>query len=114
MRLQRSGGKAREWQDCNIRFGTAGFMYKDWEGIVYPQPRPAHFDQLRYMSELFDTVEINSSYYGPPLAKTSASWVRRVNDNPNFRFTAKLWKRFTHERGSAWTTTDVDRVREGF
>jgi uncharacterized protein YecE (DUF72 family) len=89
-------------------------MYKDWEGIVYPRPKPRGFDPLRYISEFFDAVEINSSFYGPPLATTSSSWVRRAEDNLNFRFTAKLWKRFTHERGKAWTTADVDQVRAGF
>jgi uncharacterized protein YecE (DUF72 family) len=89
-------------------------MYKDWEGIVYPQPKPPRFDQLRFISELFDTVEINSSYYGPPIAKTAASWARRVEHNPSFRFAAKLWKRFTHEREKAWTTAEVDQVRAGF
>lgn len=89
-------------------------MYKDWEGIVYPSERPKSFDQLRFISSFFDTVEINSSFYGPPLAKTSASWVHRVDDNADFRFTAKLWKRFTHERGKAWTTDEVDQVRAAF
>jgi uncharacterized protein YecE (DUF72 family) len=89
-------------------------MYKDWEGIVYPRPKPAHFDQLRYISELFDTVEINSSFYGPPLPKTAEAWVRRVRESENFRFTAKLWKRFTHERSKAWNRTEVDQVRAGF
>jgi uncharacterized protein YecE (DUF72 family) len=89
-------------------------MYKDWEGTVYPRPKPTRFDQLRYISGFFDTIEINSSFYGPPLATTSSSWVQRVEENANFRFTAKLWKRFTHERGKAWTTAEVDKVRAGF
>jgi uncharacterized protein YecE (DUF72 family) len=88
-------------------------MYKDWEGVVYPS-NATGFDQLRFISSFFDTVEINSSYYGPPLPKTSSNWLRRVEDNPNFRFTAKLWKRFTHERAKAWTTEEVDQVRAGF
>jgi uncharacterized protein YecE (DUF72 family) len=114
MSLQGSGRKARTRARSTVRFGPAGFLYKDWEGIVYPQPKPAHFDQLRYISRFFDTVEINSSYYGPPLPKTTASWLKRVDENRKFRFTAKLWKRFTHERDSAWTTDDVDRVKQGF
>jgi uncharacterized protein YecE (DUF72 family) len=89
-------------------------MYKDWEGIVYPEAKPPRFDPLRYIADFFDTVEINSSFYGPPVARTTESWVRRVKDHRNFRFTAKLWKRFTHERDSAWTTEEVDQVRAGF
>jgi uncharacterized protein YecE (DUF72 family) len=99
---------------ATLRFGPAGWMYKDWEGIVYPRPKPRGFDQLRYIAEFFDTVEINSSYYGPPVARTASSWVQRVEDYSNFRFTAKLWKRFTHERDKAWTTAEVDQVRAGF
>jgi len=89
-------------------------MYKDWEGIVYPQPKPPRFDPLRYMAEFFDAVEVNSTYYGPPPAKTASSWVRRVEEFKRFRFTAKLWKRFTHERDKAWTIGEADQVRAGF
>ena len=120
MRLQGSGGRGRHSGNgssnarASLRFGPAGWMYKDWEGIVYPRPKPRGFDQLRYIAEFFDTVEINSSYYGPPVARTASSWVARVGEYKNFRFTAKLWKRFTHERDKAWTTGEVDQVRAGF
>lgn len=97
-----------------IRFGPAGFLYKDWEGVVYPQPRPAKFDHLAYIASFFDTVEINSSFYGPPAPKTAASWARRVRDNRSFRFTAKLWQRFTHQRKTAWTPAEADELRAGF
>ena len=89
-------------------------MYKDWEGIVYPRPKPPRFDPLRYIAEFFDAVEINSTFYGAPAAKTTGSWVERVEENEKFRFTAKLWKRFTHERDRAWTTEEVDQVHAGF
>ncbi|MFL5544695.1 MAG: DUF72 domain-containing protein [Gemmatimonadaceae bacterium] len=114
MKLQRSGGRAGKAREAVVRFGPAGWMYKDWEGVVYPDPKPPRFDQLQYIAGLFDTVEINSSFYGPPVPKTTASWVRRVEEHRDFRFTAKLWKRFTHERTKAWTTAEVDQVRAGF
>ncbi|MFN2638488.1 MAG: DUF72 domain-containing protein, partial [Gemmatimonadaceae bacterium] len=101
MSLQGSGGSAGA---AMVRYGPAGWMYKDWEGVVYPQGSGKGFDQLRFMASFFDTVEINSSYYGPPVPKTAGNWLRRVEDNASFRFTAKLWKRFTHERAKAWTT----------
>ena len=112
MSLQASGGTATS--QATIRFGPAGWMYKDWQGIVYPALKPRGFDSLRYISTFFDTVEINSSYYGPPTARTAESWVRRVEDATSFRFTAKLWKRFTHDRVKAWSTAEVDLVRAGF
>src|SRR2546423_2749604 len=113
MTLQRWGGRAGRSRKAVMRIGPAGWMYKDWEGIVYPQPKPPHFDQLHYIAGLFDTVEINSSFYGPRLAKTSAAWVRRVADRDDCKFTAKLWKRFTHERDKAWSTAEADQVRAG-
>jgi uncharacterized protein YecE (DUF72 family) len=97
-----------------IRFGPAGFLYKDWEGVVYPQPHPPRFDQLAYIASYFDTVEINSSFNGPPTPNTAASWVRRVRGNADFRFTAKMWQRFTHQRKTAWTPAEADEVRAGF
>jgi uncharacterized protein YecE (DUF72 family) len=42
------------------------------------------------------------------------SWAKRVADHANFRFTAKLWKRFTHERTETWTKDEVAQAREGF
>lgn len=96
-----------------IRFGVAGWDYKDWWGRVYPASRPRGFDPLTYLSRFFDTVEINSSFYGPPTSKSATSWARRVAENQRFAFTAKLWRRFTHERGEAWTRADVDAVKDG-
>jgi uncharacterized protein YecE (DUF72 family) len=81
-----------------IRFGPAGWSYDDWNGIVYPAHRPHGFHEAEYLANFFDTIEINTTFYHPPRAEVAQSWVRRVHHNPNFRFTAKLWQRFTHER----------------
>jgi uncharacterized protein YecE (DUF72 family) len=96
-----------------IRFGVAGWDYKDWWGPVYPIPRPSRFDPLSFLSRYFDTIEINSTFYRPASAKSAQSWARRVAENPGFKFTAKLYQRFTHERDEAWTQPEVDEVREG-
>ena len=95
-----------------IRFGPAGWSYRDWEGIVYPAEKAKGFDALRYLAEYFDTVEVNSTYYHPAAAKTARSWARRVQEHADFRFTAKLWKRFTHDR-EAWGSAEVGMVRAG-
>ena len=96
----------------SIKIGPAGWSYKDWEGIVYPQKPGARFDPLEYLARFFDTIEINSSFYRPPTPKTTKSWAGRVADNPDFTFTAKLHRLFTHERGKA-TAQDEREFREG-
>ncbi len=95
-----------------IRVGPAGWLYKDWEGVVYPQKPGAKFDPLAYLSRFFDTIEINSSFYRSPSATSAKAWARRVADNPDFSFTAKLHRVFTHERGEA-TNDDEKTFREG-
>lgn len=95
-----------------IRVGPAGWSYKDWAGMVYPAPRPKGFDPLRYLAGYFDTIEINSTYYRPAARSAAETWIERVAENPAFLFTAKLWQRFTHERGEAFSPSDVAAVRE--
>jgi len=97
-----------------VRVGPAGWNYKDWEGIVYPAGAGRRFDPLAYLAEYFDTIEINSSFYGPPRPNDAAAWVRRVANNPRFRFTAKVWQRLTHERDkldAAGLVSAVEEVR---
>ncbi len=81
-----------------IRYGPAGWEYDDWAGIVYPSPAPRGFDRLAFLAGLFGTVEINSSFYRPYPAEIADRWCDRVGDAPGFRFGAKVWRRFTHER----------------
>ena len=82
-----------------IYIGPAGWSYADWEGIVYPSEKPKGFDHLVYLSQYFDTIEINTTFYRPPTQKMTESWIRRTAHNQNFQFTAKLWQKFTHEGG---------------
>ncbi len=96
-----------------IRFGPAGWDYKDWRGIVYPRPAPRGFDPLAYLARFFGVVEVNSSFYRPLAAKVARDWCRRVAASRDFRFTAKLWQRFTHERESPFTAEEVELAREG-
>lgn len=94
-----------------IRVGCAGFSYRDWEGVVYPRPRPRGFDPLAYLAAFFDLVEINTSFYGPPKEAVAEDWIERVSANRDFRFTAKLWRRFTHERDEPFDASDVRDTR---
>lgn len=96
----------------DIRVGPAGWSYADWRGSVYPEGAGTKFDTLALVAKYFDTAEINSSFYHPPAPETARSWLGRIEHNPNFVFTAKLFRRFTHERGKA-TAEDERLYREG-
>jgi uncharacterized protein YecE (DUF72 family) len=100
-------------QTAQVLIGPAGWSYEDWQGIIYPSGAGRRFDPLEYLSGFFDVVEINSSFYRPSPPQWTRSWARRVEANPHFRFTAKLWRRFTHERETPPTADDVQQVREG-
>jgi uncharacterized protein YecE (DUF72 family) len=80
-----------------IRVGPAGWSYSDWENVVYP-PHGSKFDHLAYLSQFFDTIEINSPFYRVPPPTHAKSWVRRVSGNPDFKFTTKVFRGFTHEK----------------
>jgi uncharacterized protein YecE (DUF72 family) len=84
--------------------------YKDWTGIVYPNPLPRGFSPVEFLSKLFDTIEINLVLWATEGAVTRR-WPEQVKANPRFRFTAKLWRGFTHERSA--TTEDEKLVKDG-
>jgi uncharacterized protein YecE (DUF72 family) len=94
------------------RIGPAGWAYKDWRGIVYPAKKSRGFSELSFLARYFDTLEINVSFYRPLTAKTAADWLDKVRENRNFRFTAKLWRGFTHERTAS--ADDQKTFNEGF
>jgi uncharacterized protein YecE (DUF72 family) len=77
--------------------GPAGWSYADWKGTVYPEPRPRGFDELAYLASHFDCIEVNSTFYRPPAPGAATSWVRRTEHLEDFRFTAKVWRGFTHD-----------------
>jgi uncharacterized protein YecE (DUF72 family) len=81
-----------------IRCGPAGWEYPDWAGIVYPQPAPRGFDRLEFLARYFPTVEVNATFYRPFSGDVAARWCERVQAAPAFRFGAKVWRRFTHDR----------------
>lgn len=94
-----------------IRVGVAGWDYPDWAGPVYPSGcRGA--DRLRLIASQCDVVEVNSSFYRPMSAKAARRWATEVADRPRFRFAAKLYRAFTHERG-VWSDHDVRQTRVG-
>ena len=94
-----------------IRYGPAGWEYPDWAGKVYPKPEPRGFDRLRHLARFFATVEVNATFYRPFGADVAARWCERVAPFPDFRFGAKVWRRFTHERDAAYGAEEVAQAR---
>lgn len=86
-----------------LRIGTSGWSYPTgkgtWNGLFYPKEagkgrKGRGFDELAWYAEHFATVEVNSSFYGPPRPEVSRGWVRRTPRN--FEFSVKLHQQFTH------------------
>ena len=107
-----SSHPAKSATTSRILIGPAGWSYPDWFGYVYPTARSKDFHEATYLSEFFDTIEINTSFYHPLRPEHAATWLERVAANPAFLFTAKLWQKFTHELSA--TTDDEKAVRAGF
>jgi len=78
-----------------IRVGTSGYSFKDWVGTVYP-PRLKPGDYLSHYAKMFDTVEINSTYYRVPSPFMFVNMLKKVPKD--FTFVVKVPKEMTHER----------------
>jgi uncharacterized protein YecE (DUF72 family) len=88
-----------------IRIGTSGWNYPSgkgtWNGVFYPKTRSKKagtkdFDELRFYAEHFDTVEVNSTFYGQPKAEVTRAWADRTPRG--FEFSMKLYQKFTHPK----------------
>jgi uncharacterized protein YecE (DUF72 family) len=85
-----------------LRIGTSGWNYPTgrgtWNGIFYPtaRQRPKGFDELAFYASHFDTVEVNSTFYGQPRAEVCRGWAERTP--AGFEFSVKLYQKFTHPK----------------
>jgi uncharacterized protein YecE (DUF72 family) len=77
-----------------VRLGTQGWSYPDWNGVFYP-PGSKQEDRLPFYAEIFDTVELDTTFYHAPKATIARSWARHTP--AGFRFAAKLPRAITHE-----------------
>ena len=95
-----------------IKIGVAGWDYKDWNGIVYPATMKKP-QRLEYLSQFFDLIEINTSFYGHIKPATAHEWSRMVSGNPRLTFTAKLNRAFTHSPLAVTQPTSAQTIRPG-
>jgi uncharacterized protein YecE (DUF72 family) len=96
-----------------IRVGTAGWSYKDWDGILYPpEVSRKKIHPVEYLARFFDVIEINTSFYGHIRPELARLWSRKAKAvNPNFIFTAKLHRSFTHSPLAVMEPTSAASIR---
>ena len=79
----------------SFRIGCSGWSYNDWVGVFYPkETRPE--DYLRLYSRVFDSVEIDSTFYRAPSAAMVQHWYSSTP--PGFVLAPKIPKRITHDQ----------------
>jgi len=92
----------------SLRIGTSN--------IVVPGARqsfPVEFQQksrLHFYASLFNTLEINSSFYKVPMLSTFQKWALDVPEK--FEFTVKLWRDITHVKNLNTDLENIERFLE--
>ncbi|HEX8377781.1 MAG TPA: DUF72 domain-containing protein [Pedobacter sp.] len=92
-----------------IYSGASGLVLPVKNKLSYP-PDFQDKSRLEYYSSLFNSIEINSSFYKLPMASTIAKWAACVPDY--FKFTFKLWRDITHNKGLVFNPDDVLKFLE--
>jgi uncharacterized protein YecE (DUF72 family) len=78
-----------------IRIGTSSFTAKGWEGTFYPRGMKAA-DRLSFYATKFDTVELDTTFYGIPALSTVKGWYEKTPTG--FLFAPKVPQVITHEK----------------
>jgi len=93
-----------------VRVGCSGFSYRDWRGTVYPADLPTRA-WLDCYAAMFDTVELNTSFYRLPAATTVERWANAAP--PGFLYAVKVGRFGTHRKKlkdpESWMATHVER-----
>jgi uncharacterized protein YecE (DUF72 family) len=89
------------------RIGCSGWAYADWKGPFYPDTVRLK-DRLAYYATLFDTAEINASFYRLPSETAVAAWAEQVPDG--FLFAWKVSRFITHNKKLNDCQDSVDLV----
>ncbi len=83
----------------NIRVGCQGWNYRDWttkaggEKIFYPRGTKPE-EMLGLYAEIYDTIEVDSTFYAIPPMATFENWYRKTPEN--FTFSLKLPQEISH------------------
>jgi uncharacterized protein YecE (DUF72 family) len=90
-----------------LRIGCSGWNYSSWRGTFYPVDLPAR-EWLRAYARIFDTVEVNNTFYRLPEAATFAAW--RAQTPSSFRMTVKASRFLTHIKRLRDPDEPLDRL----
>jgi uncharacterized protein YecE (DUF72 family) len=90
-----------------IHIGTCGWSYDHWADVLYPRHARVR-DRLRFYTESFDTVELNSSFYRWPKLRTFQSWRHRLPDG--FQLSVKAPRGLTHAKKLYAPEAWIDRI----
>jgi uncharacterized protein YecE (DUF72 family) len=90
-----------------VRIGCSGWNYAHWRESVYPKGVPTS-EWLQRYAELFDTVEVNTTFYRLPRRESVARWVEETPHD--FLFAVKASRFLTHVK----RLTDMERGVERF
>ena len=97
--------------DAELRVGCSGWSYRDWRGVVYPSDLPQR-RWLEYYQQLFDTVELNSTFYRLPTPEAVERWAAAAR--PGFLYALKLGAFGTHRKkladAATWLPNHLDRA----
>jgi len=94
-KLASSPAVDRPYSLPGILLGTSAFTAAGWEGSFYPQGMQSR-DFLSYYATQFATVEVDSTFYGCPSARTVSNWAARTPED--FIFSVKIPQAITHEK----------------
>jgi uncharacterized protein YecE (DUF72 family) len=93
------------------RVGCSGWVYKDWRGVVYPTQLPMR-RWFEHYATLFDTAEINNTFYRLPPPETVTRWAAQAPDG--FTYAVKLGGFGSHRMklrdAVTWLPNHLDRV----
>jgi len=87
----------------SVRVGIGSWSDDSYRGVLYPPKLPAK-DRLRAYAQIFDHVEVNSTYYGAPKPDTVRKWITETP--PGFLFDIKLHRVFSQSPRSAEKSKD--------
>src|SRR5579862_5692832 len=87
----------------SLKIGCLSWTYPDWVGPFYEVGTKSS-DYLELYSRVFDTVEVDSTFYRTPSANTVKQWKEKTPED--FTFSAKLSKKITHSAKGTDTTKE--------